>query len=179
MENQDEILDSGNLGVNNIVEEQKIISLNRFIFLSIISFGTYKLWWIYKVWRFYKQKEKLDIIPAARAIFSIFFLNSLFKRNLEFAKKKGYQDSYSSASLFIGFFGVQGLSRLPDPFWLISILSFIFLIPPFKALNFAKQNSTDFIVSEQPSFSGRQIALIVIGVIIWALVLMGMIMEEV
>jgi hypothetical protein len=179
MENQDEILDSGNLGINNIVEEQKIISLNKFIFLSIISFGTYELWWIYKVWRFFKQKENLDIMPAARAIFSIFFLNSLFKRNLEFAKKKGYQDSYSSVSLFISFFGVNSLSRLPDPFGWISIMSFIFLIPPFKALNFAKQNSTDFIVSEQTSFSGRQIALIVIGVIGWASVFMEMIMEVV
>ena len=73
MENQDEILDSRNLETNNDVEEQKIISLNKFIFLSIISFGTYEIWWIYKAWRFYQQKEKLDIMPAARAIFSIFF----------------------------------------------------------------------------------------------------------
>ena len=41
MENQDEILDSDNLETTNDVEEQKIISLNKFIFLSIISFGTY------------------------------------------------------------------------------------------------------------------------------------------
>ena len=106
MENQDEILDSGNLEITNVVEEQKIISLNKFIFLSIISFGTYEIWWIYKAWRFYKQKENLDIMPAARAIFSFFFLNSLFNKILEFAKKKEYQNSYSSVSLFIGFFVV-------------------------------------------------------------------------
>jgi hypothetical protein len=184
MENQDEILDSGNLVKNNVVEEQKIISLNKFIFLSIISFGAYEIWWIYKAWRFYKQKEKLDIMPAARALFSIFFLNSLFNKILEFAKEKGYNDNYSPTILFSGFLIGIISGWLPDPFWLISILSFIFFIPPFKALNFAKQNSTDFIVSEQLSFSGRQIALIVIGVIFWALVLMGMvlmgmIMEEV
>ena len=74
MENEDKILDSGNLEVTNVVKEEKIISLNKFIYLSIISFGVYEIWWIYKAWRFYQQKEKLDIMPVARTIFSIFFL---------------------------------------------------------------------------------------------------------
>ena len=60
MENQDEILDGSDLR-NDDVEEQKIINLNKFIFLSIISFGAYEIWWIYKAWRFYQQKEQLDI----------------------------------------------------------------------------------------------------------------------
>lgn len=179
METQDEIIDNGKPEITNVVEEQKIISLNKFIFLSIISFGTYEIWWIYKAWRFYKQKENLDIMPGARAIFSFFFLNSLFNKILEFSKKKEYQNSYSSVSLYIGFFVVNNLHRLPDPFWLISIMSFVFLIPPFKALNFAKINSTDFIVTKQDSFSSRQIALIVIGVIFWALVLIGMTIEDI
>jgi hypothetical protein len=121
---------------------------------------------MYKAWRFYQQKEKLDIIPAARAIFSIFFLNSLFNKILDFAKEKGYNESYSSVSLFLGFIVANLLAVLPDPYWLISVFNFIFLIPSFKALNFAKRNSTDFEVIEQESFNGRQIALIVIGLIL-------------
>ena len=42
------------------VEEQKIMSLKRFIFLSIISFGLYPIWWIFEAWRFFMQKNKLD-----------------------------------------------------------------------------------------------------------------------
>ena len=179
MENQDEILDSEDVGANNDIEEQNIISLNKFIFLSIISFGLYPIWWIYKAWRFYQQKDKIDIMPVARAIFSIFFLPSLFNKTLAFAKGKGYNENYSSVALFIGWIIGNLLSRLPDPFWLISILGFIFLIPPFNALNFAKQNSTNFIVKEQTSYSGRQIVLIVIGVVFWCLVLFGMTIEEV
>jgi len=177
MGNQNEILDNDNLDKNNDVEVQQIISLEKFIFLSIVSFGAYEIWWIYKGWRFYQQKEKLDIMPAARAIFSIFFLNTLFNKTLEFAKEKGYNQSYSSMSLFIGFIAGNLLAKLPDPFWLISILSFVFLIPPFKALNYAKQNSTDLIVTEQTSFSGRQIALIVIGLVFWGLLLLGLNMD--
>ena len=106
-------------------------------------------------------------------------MTSLFNRILEFAKEKGYTEDYSSLALFIGWIIGNLLARLPDPFWLISILGFVFLIPPFKALNYAKQNSTNFIVTEQTSFNGRQIALIVIGVIFWCLVLLGMTIEEV
>ena len=173
MENQDEILDGSDLR-NDDVEEQKIINLNKFIFLSIISFGAYEIWWIYKAWRFYQQKEQLDIIPPARAIFSIFFLNSLLNKILNFAKEKGYDGSYSSTFLFIGFIFGNLLARLPDPFWLISTLSFVFIIPPFKALNYAKQNSTDLIVVEQTSYNGRQVILIVIGALLWVSVIVGL-----
>jgi hypothetical protein len=170
---------NNNSEANDNIETQNIISLNKFIFLSVASFGLYEIWWIYKAWKFYQQKEQVDIMPAARAIFSIFYLNSLFEKILEFAKEKDYEKKYSSISLFLGFIAGNLLTRLPDPFWLVSIFIFVFLIPPFQALNFAKQNSKDFIVIEQTSFSSRQIALIVVGVVFWILVILGMTMKDV
>lgn len=161
------------------IDEQNIISLSKFIILCIASFGTYIIWWIYKSWRFFQQKENADLMPALRALFSIFFLNSLLNRILEFAKDKGYKGNYSSILLFIAFIICNLLSRLPAPFYLISIFSFIFLIPAFNALNYAKRNSTDFVVTEQPSFNGRQIGLIVFGLIFWCLVLLGLSIENV
>ena len=125
MEDSNETRNYDNLEKTTDVEVQQIISLNKFIFLSIISFGTYELWWIYKAWRFFMQKDKLDIMPAVRTIFS-----------------------------------------------------FVFIIPPFKALNFAKQNATDIIVDEQTSYSRRQIALIIVGAIFWVLVIVGMANEQ-
>jgi hypothetical protein len=77
-------------------------------------------------------------------------LNRLFNKILDFAKEKGYKESYSSVLLFIGFIFFNLLSELPDPFGMIALVSFIFLIPPFKALNYAKQNSTDFILLSKP-----------------------------
>lgn len=174
MENQNEFSNSDKNVAFSDVEEQQIISLNKFIFLSIVSFGTYSIWWIYKAWRFFQQKEKLDIMPAARAIFSFFFLISLFNKILDFAQQKGYKVSYSPNLLFFGYFVVNILSRLPNPYWLISLFSFVFLIPSFLALNYAKQNSNEFVVTEKTSFNNRQIVLIVIGIIFWILVLLGM-----
>lgn len=174
MENQD--AHSDNLEVYSQIEEQKVISLGNFIILCIASFGLYSIWWIYKEWRFFQQKDNLDIMPAARAIFSIIFLIPLFNKILTFAKKKGYTQHYSSTLLFIGFFIGNLLSSLPDPLWLISIFSFVFFIPPFNAINYAKQNSNEFIVTQQDVFSGRQIGLIIIGLILWILILLGMFM---
>ncbi|EXE34023.1 hypothetical protein J571_4043, partial [Acinetobacter baumannii 554515] len=62
---------------SNHIENLKVISVNKFIFLSLISFGLYPIWWMFKAWRFFLIKDKLNIMPAARAIFSIFFLYSL------------------------------------------------------------------------------------------------------
>lgn len=177
MENKIESVENINLEKTEI-ETQSIISLNKFIFLSFISFGTYEIWWIYKSWKFFKQKDELDINPIARALFSIFFLHSLFNEILDFAQEKNYDKSYSSNFLFFGFIILNFLSKLPEPFWLISILSFLFLIPPFKALNFAKMNSTEFKVIEQNKFSTRQIILIVIGIIFWSLVILGLNIEN-
>ena len=42
------------------IEEQKTLSIKRFIFLSIISFGLYPIWWIFEAWQFFMQKDKLD-----------------------------------------------------------------------------------------------------------------------
>jgi hypothetical protein len=178
MENQIEISDI-NTEENNTIEEQQIISVNKFIVLSILSFGLYEIWWIYKSWRFFQQKDKLDILPIVRTIFSIFFLIPLFNKILDFANGKGYNRHFSSVLLFIGYIIVTLLANLPDPFWLISFLSIVFFIPSFNALNFARQNSTNFIVTEQLSYNRRQITIIIIGAIIWVLFLLGMIIGDV
>ena len=178
MEYRDQILDSDIEQKTSDVDTQQIISLNKFILLCFASFGIYELWWIYKAWRFYKQKEKSDIYPAARAIFSIFFLYSLMKKILADAQAKSYSGSYASGSLFCGFILLNLMGRAPDPLWLISIFSFACLIPTFNALNYLKQNSADIIAVEQDSFNTRQIVLLVVGIIFWGLIIYGIFMPE-
>lgn len=177
MEIQTQALENS-LESNIKIETQNIISLNKFIFLSFMSFGTYKIWWTYKTWKFFNQKDELDINPIARSLFSIIFFNSLVNEILDYAQEKKYTGCYSPSFLFFGFLLSNLSARLPEPFWLISTLSFIFFIPPFNALNFAKLNSTEFTVVEESKFSTRQIILIVIGAIFWGLVILGMNLEN-
>ncbi len=177
MENLNEILDSDNNLISSDVDDQYIISTPKFILLCLLTMGLYQIWWFYKAWNFYKQKEKSDIMPAARAIFSIIFLIPLMDRNIEFASHKGYQKSYTSVALFLGFLVLNALSRLPDPYWLLSLLGIACIVPTFNAFNYALQNSEDVNVIVQESFNGRQITLIVLGSILWALALLGMMVE--
>jgi len=54
------------------------ISLNKFLALSIVTFGTYSSYWLYRNWKAIKQKQQSDIMPIARGIFSIFWFYPLF-----------------------------------------------------------------------------------------------------
>ncbi|MUT81012.1 tyrosyl-tRNA synthetase, partial [Acinetobacter baumannii] len=45
---------------SNHIENLKVISVNKFIFLSLISFGLYPIWWMFKAWRFFLIKDKLN-----------------------------------------------------------------------------------------------------------------------
>jgi hypothetical protein len=177
MENQNEALKQENNIKDGNVEPQIIISLSKFIILIILTLGLYGVWWSYKSWRFFQQKQSIDILPAFRGLFGIFFLIPLFNRIQRLAHSVGYKKSYSSVLLFIGFFVVNLLVYLPDPYWLMSLLSFIFLIPAFNAFNYARRNSLNLKVKEQDSFNARQIVLIVIGSIFWFLLIMGLIVN--
>lgn len=154
------------------VEVQKIISINKFMLLCFLTMGLYQIWWMFKAWRFFMQKDKLDIMPAFRAVFYIFFLYSLFKKINNYAKQQGYTENFSSGWMFIGFIFFSVLTKLPEPYDLITVLNFIFLILAFKALNFAKQQSNQFVVIEQKKFSKAQMVLIVFFSIFWCLYLL-------
>ncbi|EXH79544.1 putative membrane protein [Acinetobacter baumannii 23671] len=160
---------SNQIKSNQIKSNLKVISVNKFIFLSLISFGLYPIWWMFKAWRFFLIKDKLNIMPAARAIFSIFFLYSLFNRIKTYAKEQGYINDFSSGWMYLGYLITSLLVRLPDPYWLISLCSIIFLIPAFKALNYAQKQIETTI--KQEKFNTPQIILIIIGSIMWLLIL--------
>ncbi|BDS13119.1 hypothetical protein [Aureispira anguillae] len=157
-------------------KEVDIININKFTILYLLSFGLYGFWWTYKVWRFFKEKDELDIIPGARAFFSILFLHALFENIQKYAKSNHYTETYSSTILFIAFVAINMLSRLPDPFWLVSLLGFIPFMPPLKAYNYSVQNSDDYRAIEKEGFNSRQLIVLLLGLILWMLILVGIFM---
>lgn len=160
---------------SNHIENLKVISVNKFIFLSFISFGLYQIWWIFKAWRFFLIKDKLNIMPAARAVFSIFFLYSLFNRIKNHAKEQGYINDFSLGWMYLAYLITTLLVYLPEPYWLISLCDIIFLIPAFKALNYAQKQIVTTI--EQEKFNTSQIILIIIGSIMWLLIFIGFVIS--
>lgn len=55
------------------------IPLSRYIFMSVITFGLYQAYWIYKNWEYLKNRDNLKIHPFWRGIFGIFFCHELLK----------------------------------------------------------------------------------------------------
>jgi len=138
----------------------------------------YGVWWIYKSWRFFKEKDNLSIMPVARAIFSIFFTHALFEKILHYAKLNDYKKNYSSTGLFVGYIIFNIAGRLPVPYTLISILSFLFLLQPFEALNNAILNSENYRGEIQSNLNTRQIFMVICGIILWMLMMIGLFLPE-
>jgi len=62
----------------DIDDDLYIVSLKKFSILFISTLGGYTIYWVYKNWKKYNDKHQLGYWPVARAIFSIFFVHSLF-----------------------------------------------------------------------------------------------------
>ena len=155
------------------LKEFELVSVQKFILLTVLSLGLYQIWWAYKTWKFFKDKDSLDIIPVARAIFLIIFLYSLFERIQEFSKSKGYSKSFSSIGYFLLFIGLSLSSRLPDPYWIVSFSSMFCFVPAIKSLNNGIRESENYNGLERRKFNFRQIIIVVIGTVLWLLIVIG------
>ena len=155
----------------------KKIDVNKFIILFISTFGLYGIWWMYKSWQFFKDKDAMDIMPAMRALFCVFYLPSLNRYILELANEKGCHYTYSPITMYFGYLILILLGNLPQPYFLVAFLSFVFLLPPYKALNFAINSCSEVYVTSQKGFNIREIFLLIAGGILWLLGIVGLFVQ--
>ncbi len=153
------------------------ISTSKFIILSVLTFGLYEVWWIYKSWRFFSEKEDLEINSATRTIFSIIFLIPLFRKIKRYTMYIGITKYYSSILLFIGYLITALLANLPDYYWLISLFSFIFLISPFEALNQSIKKDPEYELEILKKFNRKQLVLVIVGSMWWIITVLGIIVS--
>jgi len=106
--------------------------------LTVMFFGTvglYQVYWFYKNWRLVKEREQSNILPALRSLFSYFFCYSLFSRIRTTAEEKHLDVSLPAGVLTLLWVITNLLGNLPDPYWLITFTSIIFLAPAQIAAN--------------------------------------------
>jgi len=125
-------------------------SVENFCLLSILSFGLYQVYWFYKHWSFLRDEKKINILPVWRALLIIFFGYSLFRKFYKLAVEKGYKGNPSLGLLFIIYIALSLFAYLPgDYLWIITLLSFIPLIPILNMMNF-------YYVKEQQNYNIRK-----------------------
>jgi hypothetical protein len=104
----------------------------KFILLTVVTFGLYELYWFWRGWKEVKQRENSDIWPFWRAFFApVWFY--------PFAEQVFGMEGRSRAAwaglLTVGYFLLTIAWRLPEPYWLISFASFIFVLPVVTAVH--------------------------------------------
>ena len=161
-----------------LVEEKEVLNDTKFIALCLATFGLYSIWWQYKAWRFFKQRQQSDIWPAARAIFSLFTVYELMKNINRFSQSNGLVPSYNAKNSAAGYIILCLLVRLPDPFWLINLLSFAFLVAPYNELRAALLKSPEYAGKDKRRFKGYHFAMIGFGVLVWPLLLYGLTLPD-
>lgn len=113
-----------------------VISIPKLVVLSIVTFGLYEIYWFYKQWKSLKAERNLKVTPWARALFATIMSYSLFKEVSKAIKSVDKTTDLGAGGLAVAYFFLLILYKLPDPYWWLSFLSVLPLIPVQNTINF-------------------------------------------
>lgn len=136
------------------------VSLLKLSLMSVCTLGLYHLWWFYINWCRIKHREQSNIAPAWRAFFAPIWAYSCFARIRTSANASNIQVFLPAGPLAVAWFITINLWRLPDPYWLVCYLSFVWMLPVQMAAN-----QINLAVGHRPDagFSGWDTAILIIG----------------
>ena len=117
------------------------VRTDKFVLLSLASLGIYPVVWLYRNWRYVRQAESSTLWPWARALFAPVWYYPLLRR-LDVGGKVG---------LTAAFWIIESTWRLPDPYWWLSTLGFLPLLPAVAAVNRLNEDAPS-----HPSFRWRR-----------------------
>lgn len=157
------------------------VSQIKLLVMLFATFGLYSVYWFYKNWKLERERTQESMLPVARAIFSVFFVYSLFKRVRDYSQHHE-PDEPVDTPLAAGFLAtiyivLSVLSRLPDPYWLITFGSFV---PILVAQSVVNAINTRFAPGhfKNDTFSAWNWVAIVAGTIFWVLVFIGLLVGD-
>lgn len=167
-----------------------VVSLTKMMVLFIATMGGYQLYWHYKNWRLVEQRSlseggpDSDVWPVPRAVFSIFFIHSLFGKVKDYALAQERPADFNhtlTATLIVlmSLFGLTGMFvKEPKLLLLLSAASLILLTPIAllyrKAQRFINETCGDPMGSSNAQFTAANYIWIVVGVLVWLMQLGGL-----
>jgi len=170
------------------------VSEGKLITLYIMSFGLYGVYWFYMNWKLQQAKMDQKIFPVMRAIFSIFFTHSLFKRidrSAEHLEKKHKFNANVMATLFVAAVVISNLldrvsvntsilETLSDnSVIIISLVIFLLSTYPLVVVQATiNRINNDILGYLNHKYTIWNYLLIVTGSILWLMVLLGLLAES-
>jgi hypothetical protein len=148
----------------------------KFCFLSMVTFGIYTLMWYYRQFRRMKEKDNLDLSPFWRSFFAFFWIHGLFKAVESDAKFRGLHAGYNATAVTLSYIVLTLVNRAPDPFFWISLFSFVPVIPVVQTAN--RLHKMERTSEDIYNFSGLEWFLAIAGSLVTVLALIGTFIPE-
>jgi uncharacterized membrane protein len=105
------------------------VSLTKFIVMSVCTLSMYEIYWFYQNWKRINERESEKVMPAARAIFAVLFCYQCFSKIRDYPNPTGVASNLSAGPLAAGWIVFTIAWKLPDPYWWISMVAIVFMIP--------------------------------------------------
>ena len=170
------------------------VSEGKLITLYILSFGLYGVYWFYKNWKLQQPAMDKKIYPVWRAIFSIFFTHSLFKRIDQQAVHLPQQHKFNANVLATFFVAAIVVSNVVDrlsintdiaqsitntTLIITSIVLFLFSAYPLaKVQATVNRINNDMLGYLNHKYSAWNYVLIILGIVSWLMLAMGLLAES-
>lgn len=172
-----------------------VVSRRKLAILFLATFGLYVVYWFYRNWSNYKHSNSKGfnvdraIWPVARGIFSIFFTHALFGEIKAYGRDKEALDGWDNESLAtqlvlftIAWNVLDRLSArsIGSPYTDIASL---LIMAPVLGLLFSAQRMINIGCDDPAGESNSRLTpanylWIALGLVVWALVILGFILPE-
>ena len=148
-----------------------VLSPAKFVAMSLCTFGLYEVYWSYKNWKFIRDRDAANQLPFWRAVFYPLWHYSLLtelNKTLESqALSNGAYRGFLAASVII----LNAAIRLPDPYWLVSILTILGFLPALFAMQ--KPQAFEPIQHQTRSFRPANLIAYLLGGPLFVFVALG------
>ena len=152
-----------------------VVPIGRLVLMSVLSFGLYQVYWMYKNWKAVRTADRSMISPLLRGLFCQFSYFMLLSDLNGYTTARGYQTDRLSFLFGVGFLLSMGISRLPDPWWVLSSASVLFLTPAAERIWLL---ANERVRSGAKAWSLRHTVVASCGGLFWLLILSSFVLEE-
>ena len=156
---------------NDVAPQFFATSPAKFIAMSLCTFSLYEVYWSYRNWRIIKDRDDSEIMPLWRAFFYPFWHFSLLTELDKALESKALSSGAYRVILAAGVLILTATWRLPDPYWLVSFLTFMGFLPALLVMR--RSEPTGVIQEQTRSFHPSNLIAYFLGGPIFTYIALG------
>ncbi len=154
------------------------VGTTKLVLMSISTFNTYAIYWLYKNWVAERDLSREPIAPWARAFFGAIFIYSLASRVRDRLLTLELTPRVTPGLVAVAFIGLSICGRLDDPIWLLAPLAGLPLVPLQKEMGRVNVAAGAPATGPEARFTVVNIVWLTIAALLWLLVIAGLFLPE-